>query len=901
MLISISTTFGPATDLGYVLVKNPNKTHIFDLPSVGRAVVAFSEATMDRCTAVLMLDVNAVELVRGREGSENGGALYDYVNAKPYCTSSILTVALRRVFSSALSGKCKDRPELVDTVMPLEVTIGALPSRRGPCTIHELFEPLGYTVNCQRHPLDPVRPEWGDSEFHTVQLKGNVTVQQLMTHLFILIPVFDGDKHYFVGDAEVEKLVRHAGGWINKHPLKDMIVSRYLCNRKGLANKALDALTVLEAKAEEPQTDESVTPNEDVGAESGVEADVERVTLHQQRHAAVHAILTQRGVCSVVELGCGGGAFLKRILDDDQFESIMGVEVAGTELDKARYRLKPHKQPNPNRLRLVQGSATYRDSLVSKQRFEAAVSIEVIEHVEPDKHNMFATVLLGDVRPRVAIITTPNIEYNAIYQMPDGQLRHRDHRFEWTRAQFQQWCTMQAERFGYSVEFHPVGPVDPVLGAPSQMCVFDLRTDASVTLPPIDELPCVEEHLAGRRVTARLWNGGISVNKDNARAAFETVNRFCVDPRWMIYVPPTMSPCETAPQGIDYLEFPEQAFDHFHRHGVKKVVCERKHMGSRAVVVVCKDRQVARERFGIDDPLAGSCYTRMGRRFFSDHTLERQFIEGVREAITGSGLWDELHTGWVALDCELMPWSAKARDLIRKQYASLGAAACASLPLAIAELEQAGRRGQDTNELTQFFKERLHCVERFRVAYNQYCWNADTIADYQLAPFHLLASEGAVHGDKNHVWHMETLARIARASNGLVIATPYVVVELDDADQRSQAAKWWQDMTEVGGEGMVVKPFTFITTDEHGLLQPAVKVRGREYLRIIYGPDYTMPHLLNRLRERGLRTKRRMALQEFALGVESLTRFVNKEPLGRVHEAAFAVLALETEACDPRL
>ncbi len=897
MLVSITTTHIPATDLGYLLVKFPGRTHKFDLP-FGDAYVTYTEATSTRCTAQLIVDVNPVELVRGREGSVNGGTLDAYVNDKPYSASSILAVALRRVYSSALAGQSKDRPELAKTPIPLECTIAALPSRRGPQTIHELFEPLGYEVSCHQHPLDPVHPEWGESHYHTVTIKGVVTVQALMTHLFILIPVLDDDKHYFVGDAEVDKLLRHAGPWLNDHPLNGLIVHRYLRNKRQLANKAMEALAALRS-VNEPEDGEEETVAEQPRVK---EQELERqLSLHQQRHHAVLQVLKARGVKSVVDMGCGGGLFIKALMDDEQFQKVVGVEVSGWAVEKGRDKLRLRKQERPDRVRLIQGSVTYRDSVLTRQKFDAAVSIEVIEHIEPHKLDIFALVLLGDVRPVLAVVTTPNIEYNCRFPfLPASELRHKDHRFEWTRAEFQDWCRLQAVRFGYLAEFLPVGPVDPEVGAPSQMCVFHRNDDVAVVLPPMDNLPCIEELLAGRRVETELC-GAIEIYRDNARAAFETVNRFGVDPRWLIYVPPTMSPCETAAEGSDYLEYPGDAFDHFARHGIKKVVCERKHMGSRAVVVVCKDQSVARNRFGIDDPLAGCCYTRMGRRFFNDDVLEQQFIASVRQALTDAGIWDELQTGWVAMDCELMPWSAKARDLIRRQYAAPGAAATAALPLSIDALRKAVEQGQDVAPLLQKTEERLVCVQKFRAAYNQYCWPAETLSDYQLAPFHLLASEGAVHNDKDHTWHMETLARVARASNGLVIATPCRVVDLTDPVQQSEAVNWWKEMTDAGGEGMVVKPLSFVAMDEHGPLQPAVKVRGREYLRIIYGPDYTMESHLQRLRQRGLRTKRRLALREFALGMESLCRFVQGESLARVHEPAFAVLALETECCDPRL
>ncbi|MBY0552852.1 MAG: 3' terminal RNA ribose 2'-O-methyltransferase Hen1 [Candidatus Obscuribacterales bacterium] len=902
MFISVTTTHNPATDLGYLIVKNPaTAPHRFSLP-FGEAILTYTEISPDRCTAVMTLDINPVELVRGREGSQGGGTIDEYLNDRPYCSSSILAVALRRVFSSALSGKNKDRQELAKTRIPLECTIGALPSRRGPVTIRDLFEPLGYNVvDCTRHALDPLQPEWGDSDYHTVTIRGTVTVQELMTHLFILIPVLDNDKHYFVGDAEVEKLLRHGNVWLATHPLNEMIVNRYLGNKKHLAAKALGALAELVAPEDEESDGEADGATADGQTPATPREDVEKtISLHQIRHETVVRVLKERGVKRVVDMGCGRGLFVGRLMDDAQFEQILGMEVELRAVSGARYKLKLHKQPaeKRDRVKLVQGSVTYRDSIL-RQKFDAAVSIEVIEHMEPTRLDMFAMVMLGDCRPRIAVVTTPNREYNCLWPtLPAGELRHKDHRFEWTRSEFEQWCSTQAARYGYATEFQPIGPLDDKHGAPSQMCVFTRLSDDPVELPE-DALPCVETLLAGRRMDTELRQG-IEIERGHAVAAFENVNRFAVAPQWMIYVPPTMSPSETS-RNPAYLEHPREALDFYARHGVGRVVCQQKHMGSRAVVVVCRDQEVARKRFGINDPLAGSCYTRMGRRFFTDDNLEMQFMTRVRAALTRSRMWEELNTDWVALDCELMPWSAKARELIRRQFAALGAAAHAAIPLAISAMEQAQRLGQNVGADLAKLQERLLCANLFRQAYNQYCWPVDSIEDYKLAPFHLLASEGAVHSDKDNVWHMETLGRVADASTGMVIRTPYHVVDTSDADQVSRVVSWWEQLTEAGGEGMVVKPFDFLTMDRHGPIQPAIKCRGREYLRIIYGPDYTMPEHMDRLRERGLSTKRSLALKEFALGMESLQRFVRGHKLGYVHQYAFAVLALESEPVDPRL
>jgi protein phosphatase len=329
-------------------------------------------------------------------------------------------------------------------------------------------------------------------------------------------------------------------------------------------------------------------------------------------------------------------------------------------------------------------------------------------------------------------------------------------------------------------------------------------------------------------------------------------------------------------------------------------------MGSRAVVVACRDESAARERFGVTTGELGIVTTRTGRRFFNDPDLERRFLDRVREALTAADLWGKLETDWACLDCELMPWSAKAQDLLKAQYAAVGAAGLASLPRAVAALEQAAGRldGDEKDRIVQAedrYRRREQDVARFVAAYRHYCWPVESLADLKLAPFHLLATEGHVHTDRDHGWHMETLAKVCQADPELLRATPYLVVDVTDAESQAAGAAWWTELTGRGGEGMVVKPLSFIHRGSRGLSQPAFKCRGREYLRIIYGPEYTTEENLTRLRSRGLGRKRSLALGEFALGVEGLERFVRREPLRRVHECVFGVLALESEPVDPRL
>ncbi len=430
--------------------------------------------------------------------------------------------------------------------------------------------------------------------------------------------------------------------------------------------------------------------------------------------------------------------------------------------------------------------------------------------------------------------------------------------------------------------FLPEGPVAPLSAQQQHDDLLDLSD------------------VAGKRIITTRLRSSVTVREENATAALEVMSRFAVNPKWIIYLPPTMSPCETSKRpGL--LEHPEDAFAYFLREGVDRVVCEQKHMGSRAVIVLCRDETIARTRFGVVNEGFGTCYTRTGRRFFNDDAAQAEFLAKVSEAVSRAGMWGEFHTDWFCLDCELMPWSAKAQELLRTQYAAVGAAGRAALADVQSTIRAASSRGCDVAALAERFGQRADCVTKFTEAYRRYCWPVQSVADLQLAPFHILASEGRVHVDRDHEWHMRTIARLCGGDGTVMLATPFEMVEVNDTASVEAGVQWWTDLADRGGEGMVVKPFSFIAHGRKDLAQPALKCRGSEYLRIIYGPDYTMDEHLSRLRSRSLTAKRSLALREFALGVEALERFVRREPLRRVHECVFGVLALESEAVDPRL
>jgi 3' terminal RNA ribose 2'-O-methyltransferase Hen1 len=450
--------------LGYLLHKNPDRVQSFDL-SFGKAHVFYPEATNESCTAALLLDVDPVALVRTRRGpSGEGGALDQYVNDRPYVASSFLSVAIARVLASALGGSSKGRPELVDQPLPLVARITVLPCRGGEEILKRLFEPLGYTVRAEHHTLDEKFPEWGESNCYTVELEQEISLQKLLTHLYVLIPVLDAEKHYWVGQDEVDKLLRHGEGWLQAHPERELIVKRYLRYQKHLATEALARLI----------GDEEANPEAEQEKKAEQEEAIEKpILLNQLRLEAVTQAVTASGASHVIDLGCGEGRLLRELLKHKQFQEIAGMDVSHRSLEVASERLHLDTMPpkQKERIRLFQGSLMYKDKRLAG--FEAATVVEVIEHLDPPRLAAFERVVFEHAKPNTIIITTPNVEYNVRFEtLPAGQFRHKDHRFEWTREQFQSWAEGLAQRYGYAVVFSPIGNEDAEVGAPTQMGVF---------------------------------------------------------------------------------------------------------------------------------------------------------------------------------------------------------------------------------------------------------------------------------------------------------------------------------------------------------------------------------------------------------------------------------------------
>jgi 3' terminal RNA ribose 2'-O-methyltransferase Hen1 len=463
MLLTITTTHQPATDLGYLLHKNPARLQTAEL-SMGKAHVFYPEASPERCTAALLLEVDPIALVRKRKGpGGDAGTLKQYVNDRPYVASSFLSVAIAQVFGSAMGGRSKDRADLAQTPIPLQARISVLPCRGGEALLRRIFEPVGYTVSAQGHPLDPSFADWGESPYFTVTLEATCRLSDLLQHLYVLIPVMDREKHYWITEDEVDKLLRHGADWLPSHPERELIVDRYLKHQRRLARAALEKLI------EEDEEDPDVV----MAARDAEEDDEADMSLRDQRLGSVLAALKGCGATRVLDLGCGEGALLKTMLADPQFQEIVGMDVSTRALEIAGHRLNLERLPErqASRVKLVHGSLMYRDQRL--QGYDAAAVMEVVEHLDPPRLAAFERVVFHFARPGTVVVTTPNVEYNVNYPtLAAGRFRHDDHRFEWTRHEFNGWANRVAGDYGYAVRFLPIGSEDPAVGPPTQMAVF---------------------------------------------------------------------------------------------------------------------------------------------------------------------------------------------------------------------------------------------------------------------------------------------------------------------------------------------------------------------------------------------------------------------------------------------
>ncbi|GAA4998283.1 3' terminal RNA ribose 2'-O-methyltransferase Hen1 [Actinopolymorpha pittospori] len=473
MFLTLTSTAPNATDLGFLLHKHPDRVQSFDL-SVGTAHVFYPRADDDRCTVALLVEVDPIRLVRGRRFGGDGFALAQYVNDRPHAASSMLAVALGRVFRSAMRGRCKERPDLEGALLPLEIHLPSLPSSGGADLVERLFAPLGWRVTASTHPLDPEVPSWGESRYVDTHLAGTMTLDAALSHLYVLLPVLDGAKHYWVSTEEIDKLVRGGGTWLRTHPERDLIMRRYLAHQSGYVSDAAERLAAL---------DDTMSAQVEEQADTATnEQSEQREPLVRIRRAAVLAELRTLRATRVVDLGCGEGALLRDLIADPSFTEIVGVDVAPRELDRAARRLDLDRMPDSQRARLslLQSSATYRDSRL--EGYDAIVLMEVVEHLDPERLPALERTVFAHARPSAVVVTTPNVEFNARYEsLRAGGMRHPDHRFEWSRAEFEAWARRAGNAHGYDVRFVPIGELDPDLGPPTQMAVFTRITDALET------------------------------------------------------------------------------------------------------------------------------------------------------------------------------------------------------------------------------------------------------------------------------------------------------------------------------------------------------------------------------------------------------------------------------------
>lgn len=462
-MILISTTHKPATDLGYLLHKNPERTHSVDV-SFGQAYVVFPEANEDRCTAALILEMDSVALVRGKRGDR--GSLSQYVNDRGYCANSYATVALRSAFATALNGRCKERPDLAQQAIPLEIRIPVLPCAWGPSKVRALFEPLGYEVEAIQAELDPEFPEWGLSPYVDVTLRGQVTLQSALRHLYILLPAMDSKKHYYLGSEEVQKLVAKGEGWLDTHPERGWITRAYLGGKRTLVQEALEQLANIEESLLSETQDSGI---EDAPADSQPAAEA-KLSLHQMRHGRVIEWVRKLKPKSLVDLGCGDGKLLQEVVKVPGIARIVGMDVSYFSLERAqrRLRLEDGGARYKDRVQLIHGSLMYRDQRL--EGFDACTIVEVIEHLDLPRLAAFERVVFEYARPKTVLLTTPNRTYNTVYEL-EG-MRHDDHRFEWSTEEFTAWCQSVCDRFGYQVEMEGVGPAHEIYGAPSNLAVF---------------------------------------------------------------------------------------------------------------------------------------------------------------------------------------------------------------------------------------------------------------------------------------------------------------------------------------------------------------------------------------------------------------------------------------------
>jgi SAM-dependent methyltransferase len=730
----------------------------------------------------------------------------------------------------------------------VEVRFPALASPEGEAAFTRLFAPLGYTIEATLLPLDRLRPWAPGSWYFSLVLRGRHRVEDVASHLGVLLRLLDtgGEPHDAAAGAARWDAARH---WLESHPKRQMLERRIVLGGFGMDR-------------------------------------------HGPRHETVVAALKESGARRVLDLGCGTGALLRRLLEEPQFTEVVGVEVGQRALAEAEAAL-----PAGGRARVLHGSLVYRDARLAG--FDAAAVVEVVEHLDPPQLAAFEDALWAAARPGTIVLTTPNADYNTLFEYHrGGALRHADHRFEWTRAEFQAWAHAVAARHGYAVRFGAVGVETPGVGALTQVAVFTRLpgpppAPADAAAPASAGWPCLEDVAGRRTVSTRL--GAVHVTADESAAALEPISRFAVDPRWLVYLPATTPAAETQ-AGTGAREHPSAALAYYRARGVERVALQELHAGTRVAVVVCRDAGAARNRFGAAAGETGAVYTAVGRRWFATRQAEEEFLARVRGALDAGGLWRELGTEWVALEGVMGPGSPLMREVDpgdRPVIALYWGAAAVELATLAAEEEVLARpAAEDANAaaLLARVRARAAAVCVYEDAVRRLCVPAYAPGDLRLAHVRVLAGEGAVYAARDPGWHLDRLAAPAAAAPHTLLETEQAVIDLADPASEETAQAWWEAAVARGGRGVVVRPLEAATD---GLMAPAVKCRGDAALLLAHGPEHALPGHREQARGPGLDEACSRAAREWALSLEALEGFVHGEPAARVHACFFAALGVK--------
>lgn len=887
-----------ATDVGYVLHKNPFSDVVSFENKFGKSYLLWNKVSNEEVELSLLMDIDSLDLFKkANRGDLQQESLGDYVNNQAYISSVIFTQMISKVFSSCLSKKC-EKLELIEKDWNIEIEIASLKGNRmSKDTIIKLFSDLNYEVELEQLEYNS-NFDWGLSNNYNLTLKHtNITMFDLFSQLTVLIPVINPEKHFQVDHSTLQSFLNKTESWLKNHPMQDLIINRYLDNDKKLTELAKDSID---------STNTFIEVSED--------ALEKKESLGQKRYNKFIEILEKNNIQTFVDMGCGDGKLIRKALehkvnDENYFSSIIGCDVATRTLSYVSRKIKNNNYTEVN---LITSSLLYKDPRLLNQ--DALIFSEVIEHIEPEKHELVLNNIFHFYYPEMVVFSTPNKDYNVVYELGD-KLRHKDHRFEWSKEEFQTWINNILENYpSYEVlEKGFIGEEEKDLGGSSQYVVFKKRKNISKDLAKnqmlVNHFPMTKgidlsKILKDKKIPTRFGDV-IEIKNKNNLEPLHNLSRFSIPFESLIYIPPTMSPVESGSHE-NYLEYPTDAFNYYKsKVGVNEVICETKHMGSRGLILVCKDNYTAKKLFNSKN--IGVAWTRSGYRFF-DNDTEKEVMETLHKALTEANIWERLNTTWILLDTEIMPWNFKGEyGLIVKQYADIGCSGKNTLHKSKTSIDNyvstKDKPSDNILNLKKLYDERYSCIEKYIDSYSNYIWKINSFKDLKIAPFHILATSHKVYNEQNHIWHLETIKTIVeKDTSGILTNTDYYLVNLNNETEKANVCKIWEDKTNFGAEGMVIKPLNFMPKDINGnYVQPAIKCRGKEYLRIIYGAEYTLPNTFPRLRKRNVKRKRYLAINEFLLGLEGLSRFVDGNSLEDFHECIFGTLSLDSTTIDPRL